>query len=257
MDFFNLRNDINKVGKRYSGSVKQRKDKKTIVETKSVQASSLVALSSYGLASIKRNSLYNSVKIPEEKIIDLTNRLLSDENLKKFNIQEYLTSENIELAELLCYGKDEQGRDIFPNKNEINNTLEELHSDNYDFAIELLLGKDEQGNDLFQDKSLVWGILSQLEKKEEIIDLIKNLEPEMLDEYNSVPAFQNLKVELDESGNVVLPPEDEIVSTVSDFVDKKLKIARQLCYGKDEKGNQLFSEKDKISRVLANSYDND
>ena len=257
MDFINLRNDINKIGKNYSASIQKRKDKKTVVETKSVQASSLDALSSYGFASVKRTSLSNVIKTPEEKIKDLTNRLLNDENLKKFAIQDYLTPANIELAELLCYGKDEQGQEIFPDKSVIHFTLEELHEDNYDFALELLLGKDENGNDLFQDKSMVWGILYQVGQKKEMVDVIKNLEPEMLEEFNSIPAFRNLKVEIDESGNVVLPPEDEIVATVSDFVDKKLQIARQLCYGKDEAGYQLFPEKDKISRVLANSYDND
>jgi len=160
----------------------------------------------------------------------------------------------IDFTHQLCIGKDEQGNDLFPDKDCIFHIISELNQSNIQLAKELCFGKDDKGNDIFADKKLIGHILYQANK------------------YN-IEFIRTLCIGKDENGNDICPQKDYITKIIGlytadpekfpelmqnpnvkdnpdiseDLMNQYRNMAsviRDLCIGKDKDGNYLFPQRE-------------
>lgn len=138
---------------------------------------------------------------------------------------------NRKLALDLCFKKNESGKDVIINKAAIADILRFVDEDNVDFALELCSGKDKNGNDLFPQKELIGYIILAIND-------------------NNIEFAKKLCFGKDEEGNDLFPQKKAIKSILDYTKENEIEITKQLCFGKDKNGNEIFPDKPIISFVM-------
>ena len=177
-------------------------------------------------------------------------RLFTNKNRMFERTISQVTEENITLAERLCFGVDENGDDLFPQKRLISFILTQTNDDTIDLAEKLCLGIDENGKELFPNKNIISNILSSIDSGTFVIATDEDIQLRL-------NFAEKLSFGKDESGNQLFTPKEAIKDVVSLVNTETIELAELLCFGKDEQGNKVCPDVELISKILKCSTDAD
>ena len=127
--------------------------------------SSLQTLSNYNKANISFKSNIEEFYKRQDALVEALKEESDDYDFSEWDrhyIQEALTEDNIDIAEKLCFGKDENGNALFKQKHEIRFLLKRINRRNVDLAEKICFLKDENGEDFFKDIDVIKLILDQV-----------------------------------------------------------------------------------------------
>ena len=127
--------------------------------------SSLDTLSNYNKANISFKSNLDEFYARQDALIEALKEKSDDYDFSEWDrhyIKEALTEDNIDIAEKLCFGKDENGNALFKQKHEIRFLLKRINRRNVDLAEKICFLKDENGEDFFKDIDVIKLILDQV-----------------------------------------------------------------------------------------------
>ena len=186
-----------------------------------------------------------------------------EEFLDKVGSPTYLIQQtnknNIILVEKLCFDKDKDGNDLFPNKKDIEYLVQFLNDDDGVLAENLCFLKDNEGNPFFKcmELSNILCCLKYPESAEFIERLVfgknkngnpvftqRELIPKILEKLTSsnTTFAQKLCLGIDEKGNDVFP-DKAIIPKLLHFENyKKLALYKKICFLKDEHGNNIVQD---------------
>ena len=260
---------------KFSKNVASRKENS--VPVRKIQASGLDILSSYNQNQVSFKSLEEHKKF-KSKLYDLASKILYFQQQDNIGYSSYENPQvtyflstikpyNIDLAEELCFGVDEKGKPLFPNKPEIPKIISSTTEENVDFARKLCMQKDENGRDLFRVKSYIPAIIEEVNA--ESLDLAEKLcfgtdkYGHKLFPYENHVApilrsfsrekqqfIENLCFGKDKFGRELFDNKYSIYDIVASATQENLSLAEKLCYGQDKYGQQLFPDKKDISQIL-------
>lgn len=185
------------------------------------------------------------------------------------------------MANKLCFGKDENGKDLFPHKTQIKDVLfylsvlpsyfletfclskdddgnslffdsenlDELflliEKNDFDFVQQLYLGKDENGNYLIEDKKSIKEILSSITERHDVLGFPDQNMIEERTEFAKKMYFGKTSTGEDiwEDKNII----PDIIPYVGNC---KFDYIQELCFGKNSNGKDLIKDKNDIAKVL-------
>lgn len=185
--------------------------------------SSLQTLSNYNKANISFKSNIEEFYKRQDALVEALKEESDDYDFSEWDrhyIQEALTEDNIDIAEKLCFGKDEEGNALFEPKKEIRFLLKRIDYRNVDLAEKLCFLKDENGKDLFLNIEIIKSILEQA-----------SYEPK-------VKKFANkILFEKDDKGNYIFPHREFIPEILTQTKHFNVDEIERLCFDENTINN--------------------
>ncbi len=185
--------------------------------------SSLQTLSNYNKANISFKSNLEDFYKRQDALVEALKEESDDYDFSEWDrhyIQEALTEDNIDIAEKLCFGKDEEGNALFEPKEEIRFLLKRINHRNVDLAEKICFLKDEKGENLFLNLGIIKSILEDAE-----------YEPK-------VKKFVNkILFEKDDKGNYIFPHREFIPEILTHTKHFNVDEIERLCFDKNTINN--------------------
>lgn len=150
-----------------------------------------------------------------------------------------------DFLETFCFSKDDEGNSLFFDSGNLHKLFLLIEKNDFDFVQQLYFGKNENGNDLIEDKKSIKEILSSITGRHDVVGSPNQSMIEQRTEFAKKMYFGKTSTGED------FWKDKNIIPDIIPYVGKcKFDYIQELCFGKNSNGKDLIKDRNDIAKVL-------